>query len=138
VVRRFVTFAGGDGTPIPGYLFEPQGRGRRPAVLVLSGHGHGIVETAGLVPSYQNSVALRLARAGYVAFTPELRGFGYLGPRAGFEHSFVAYNAFLAGSFYKAVLARDLARAVDLLQTLPSVDPARLAVTGCRTGERWP
>lgn len=132
--RRFIAYRAPDGTSIPGYLFEPASDRRLPAVLVLSGHGEGIVETAGLVESYQHGVARELARAGFVTFAPELRGFGYLGAPIANEHRFTAYNALLAGTFYKAVLVRDLVPAMDLLLSLPSVDPGRVAVTGASFG----
>jgi dienelactone hydrolase len=134
VSRSFVAVPGFDGTPLPGYLFVPPGTGRRPAVLVISGHGNGIVETAGLTPSYQHEAALRLARAGYVTFTPELRGFGYLGLRIGNEHLTTANNAVLAGRSYKAFLLRDLRGMVDWLRAQPAVDPDRVGVTGVSFG----
>ncbi len=134
VSRSFVAVPGFDGTPLPGYLFVPPGAGRRPAVLVISGHGNGIIETAGLTPSYQHEAALRLARAGYVTFTPELRGFGYLGLRIGNEHLTTANNAVLAGRSYKAFLLRDLRGMVDWLRAQPAVDPDRVGVTGVSFG----
>ncbi|MET0398936.1 MAG: dienelactone hydrolase family protein [Longimicrobiaceae bacterium] len=134
VTRSFVAVPGFDGTPLPGYLFVPPGTGRRPAVLVISGHGNGIIETAGLTPSYQHEAALRLARAGYVTFTPELRGFGYLGLRIGNEHLTTANNALMAGRSYKAFLLRDLRGMVDWLQAQPAVDPERMGVTGVSFG----
>ncbi|HEU0079276.1 MAG TPA: dienelactone hydrolase family protein, partial [Longimicrobiaceae bacterium] len=93
-----------------------------------------IVETAGLAPSYQHGAALRLARAGYVTFTPELRGFGYLGLRIGNEHLTTANNALLAGRSYKAFLLRDLRGMVDWLGAHPAVDAARMGVTGVSFG----
>lgn len=134
VERRLVTIPGFDGTPIPGYLFVPAGGGRRPAVMVISGHGDGIIETAGLVESYQHGNALALARAGFVTFTPELRGFGYLGGRIGAEHVAVAQNALLAGTSYKAVALHDLRLAAEWLAARPEVDSARMGVTGVSYG----
>lgn len=134
LVRQFVTFDGFDGTRIPGYLFVSAGARRKPAILVLSGHGNGIVETAGLVDSYQHGVALELAKAGYVTFTPESRGFGYLGSRINNEHRATAANAILAGSSFRSVLVRDLRRAIDVLSALPSVDSSRVGITGVSFG----
>ncbi len=133
VRRRFVTYSGFDGTAIPGYLFHRPGQARRPGILVISGHGFGVVETAGLMRSYQNSVALKLAEEGYVTFTPELRGFGYLGSRIGNEHRSTAQNALAAGTFYKAVVLKDLTIALDRMEELPQVD-GRLAATGVSYG----
>ncbi|HEX6750329.1 MAG TPA: dienelactone hydrolase family protein [Longimicrobium sp.] len=134
IERRFVSVPGFDGTAIPGYLFVPPGLARRPAVIVIPGHGEGIVETAGLVDSYQHAVALRLAEAGFVTYTPELRGFGYLGGRIGTDHSAVAQNAQLAGTSYKAVVLRDLRAVSAWMAAQPEVDTARMGVSGVSYG----
>lgn len=139
--RSFVTIAGFDGTPLPGYLLRPAGAGGAeplPGVLVVPGHTgayeEGISQTAGIVDSYQASAALEFARAGMVTLTVELRGFGYLGPRAGFEHRVVAHNALAAGSSYRGLAVRDLAGALGVLGALPEVDPERLAAAGVSLG----
>ncbi len=65
---------------IPFYLFIPKElAGPRPCILVFHGHSSGKIETAGMVPSYQNGNALALAEAGFVTVAPDLRGFGELG-----------------------------------------------------------
>jgi len=134
ITRTLVTFAGPDGIRIPAYLFSPPGSGRRPAALVIPGHGRGIVETAGRVPSYQHGAALELADAGYVTLTMELRGFGHLGEVIGTDHAYVASRALLAGSSYPAIVLGDLRRALSVLAALPAVDAERIAVTGCSLG----
>lgn len=138
VVRELVRFTGFDGTAIPAYLFIPEASEPRAAVLVVPGHVHadesGIAQTAGLEGSYQHAAALRLAEAGFVTLTPELRGFGTLGAPFDTEHRLVAYNAILAGRFYKAIIAEDLKRAVDLLQARPEVDPMRIGIAGASFG----
>jgi dienelactone hydrolase len=138
VRRTFLAFSSVDGTKIPAYLFSPPRPGRLPAVLVLHGHvrvgEQGISHTGGLVPSYAHGAALALARAGFVTLTLEFRGFGYLGDPPACEHRNVAYNAIVGGSFYKAILAQDIRCALDLLQSLESVDPERLGITGVSLG----
>jgi hypothetical protein len=94
----------------------------------------GIGQTAGLVPSYQHGAALELAKAGFVTLTFELRGFGYLGSRVNTEHRYVAYNAQLGGSFYKAIIARDAKYATDLLRSFSEVDQDAIGVTGVSFG----
>ena len=84
--------------------------------------------------SYQHSVALELAKAGFVTLTIELRGFGLLGKPFNTEHRLVAYNAILGGSFYKAVVIKDIQFALNLLQTLDQVDPDRIGITGVSYG----
>src|SRR6266511_3659778 len=132
--RALVTFEAGDGTTIPAYLFRPEIAQRLPAVLVIPGHGRGIVETAGLVPSYQHGAALALARAGFITLTPELRGFGHLGERLGTDHNRVAMRALQVGIFYRSILLHDLRRALTALLNQPEVDPECVAVTGCSLG----
>lgn len=134
VERHAIVYRADDGTLIPAYLFYPTRAERSPAVLVLSGHGNGIWETAIQVESYQHAAAYQLARAGFVTLTPELRGFGHLGSEVGAEHQAVISNAILAGSFYKAVIAADFVRATDLLASLPRVQTDRIAVTGVSFG----
>jgi dienelactone hydrolase len=139
IKRTFLSYESFDGTQIPAYLLVPSQRGPLPAVVVLHGHIHGkmeegISQTAGLVDSYHHRVGLELAKAGYVTFLIEFRGFGYLGARIGAEHNLVAYNAILSGSFYKAVLSKDVKYAVDILQSLNVVNPERIGITGLSFG----
>lgn len=139
VTRIFLSYQSHDGTRIPAYLFLPSGTGRKPAILVLHGHlwneeGEGITQTGGIVDSYQHGNALRLAQAGYVTLTIEFRGFGYLGGGKKTGHQYVTYNALVGGSFYKAIVSRDIKYAVDLLQSLKEVDPQRIGITGASFG----
>jgi dienelactone hydrolase len=136
--RIFVSYESFDGTTIPGYLFIPADSGPRPAIIVLNGHTEadelGIMQTAGIVDSYQRGAALSLAKAGFVTLTIEFRGFGYLGARIGAEHRLVSYNALLGGSFYKSVLAKDIKYALSYLQSLPNVSAGRIGITGVSYG----
>jgi dienelactone hydrolase len=132
--RAFVTYEASDGTTIPAYLFRPRNEGPLPGVFVIPGAGRGIVETAGVVRSYQHGAALALARAGFITFTPELRGFGHLGGVIGTDPSRVARKALLIGSSYYAVLMNDLRRGLTAFLSHPSVDPSRVAVSGCSLG----
>lgn len=138
IIRELLVFTAFDGTSIPAYLFVPEIQQPRPAILVLHGHigeyDEGISQTAGLVPSYHNSAALVLARAGFVTLTLEFRGFGFLGPHIDTNHKLVAYNAILGGRFYKAILTKDVKYAFDLLQALPQVDSSRIGITGTSFG----
>lgn len=136
ITRSFLVFESFDGTSIPAYLFIPPLPAPRPAILVLHGHvgeqEQGISQTAGIVDSYQHKVALELAKAGYVTLTLEFRGFGYLGQAIN-EHA-VAYNAILGGTFYKAILCKDIKYAFDFLQSLREVNSERIGITGVSFG----
>jgi dienelactone hydrolase len=139
IKRTFLTYESFDGTRIPVYLLAPPLPGPLPTVIVLHGHlwrddDEGISQTAGIIDSYQNRIGLELAKAGYVTLMLEFRGFGYLGARIGTEHELVAYNALLNGTFYKAILAKDIHYAVDLLQTMEIVNPQRIGITGVSFG----
>jgi dienelactone hydrolase len=138
IIRKKIFFESFDETPIPGFLFVPPQAHRAPAILVLPGHvlegESGIAQTSGLVESYQHSVALKLAQAGFVTLTMELRGFGELGRPFNTEHRLVAYNAILGGSFYKAVVSKDIQFAINFLQGLDQVDPHRIGITGVSYG----
>lgn len=134
LTRAFVTYDVSDGTTIPAYLFRPRSKRQLPGVFVIPGAGRGIVETAEIVRSYQHGAALALARAGFVTLTPELRGFGHLGGAIGTTQSRVARKALLIGSSYYAVVMHDLRRGLTAFLSHPSVDPSRVAVSGCSLG----
>jgi dienelactone hydrolase len=134
VRRTLIAFEADDATRIPAYVHEPKSAFSGAAVLVVPGHGDGIRATSGILPDYQHSAALALAERGYVTLTPELRGFGLLAPDGTPAHRAVAQAALVAGSFYKAVVAKDLVRALTVLQQWRGVDPSRLAVVGASLG----
>ncbi len=138
VVRHFITFKSFDGTHIPGYLLVPQNSLPQPGILVLPGHvqegEEGILQTAGFVESYQHNLGLEIAKAGFVVLAMEFRGFGTLGKQVPTEHRVVAYNALLGGSFYKAIVSKDISLAVAYLQSRKEVDPERIGITGVSYG----
>ena len=138
VMRTMIVFKSFDGTNIPAFILKPYKKASRPGILVIPGHvsekESGIQQTSGLGPSYQHQAALRLAEAGFVTMSFELRGFGSLGSPYNTEHRLVAYNAILAGSFYKAIISRDIKFAIDLLQSFPEVQPKRIGIAGVSLG----
>ncbi len=135
VQRVFVEFISWDGTRIPAFVHQPKGGAARAAVLVIPGHGRGIRATAGIGRAdYQHAAALELAKRGYVTLTPELRGFGFLAANGVPVHRAVAHAALASGTFYKAIVGRDLSFALTVLQQWDRVDGTRLAVAGTSLG----
>jgi hypothetical protein len=130
-VRRFITYASEPGSRVPAYLLIPKaalrGDGRRaPAVLCLHGTdnvvGHGVVVGLGGKPNRQ--YASELAERGYVAlapsypllakYQPDLRALGW------------------ESGTLKAVW--DNIRGLDLLDSLPYVEPGRFGAIGHSLG----
>jgi dienelactone hydrolase len=135
VRRTLLEFTSWDGTSIPAYVHQPREATNLGGVLVIPGHGTGIRAVAGIGPAdYQHGLGLELAKRGYVTLAPELRGFGMLAPNGMPVHTTVAHAALAMGSFYKAIVARDLSLALTVLQQWNGVDPTRLAVAGTSLG----
>jgi Dienelactone hydrolase family len=130
-VRRLITYASEPGSRVPAYLLIPkavlQDDGRRaPAVLCLHGTdrvvGHGVV--VGLSNKPNRQYANELAERGYVAlapnypllakYQPDLRALGW------------------ESGTLKAVW--DNIRGLDLLESLPYVEPGRFGAIGHSLG----
>lgn len=125
-VRRKLTFASEPGSRVPAWLLVPDGEGRRPAVLCLhQTTSRGKDEPAGLSGPESLQYARALAERGFVTLVPDYPGFG--------EHKWrlADHPEYVSGTL-KAVW--DNQRAVDLLQTLPEVDPDRIGVIGHSLG----
>ncbi len=126
------------GLDIPLYLLLPLDIAvPTPTVVVFHGHGLGKRETSGEVPSYQNSVALELAKAGFIAVTPDLRGFGELG-WSGRSYDVVHHKDIIVnlmiGRTTLGTFVHDAQKLVDYLLTRPEVDTTRLGAVGCSLG----
>jgi acetyl esterase/lipase len=125
-VRRKVCFAAEKGDRVPAWLLVPaRARGKRPAVLCLHQTTKiGKDEPAGLGPKANFHYAHHLARCGYVCLAPDYPSFGE------YPYDF-ARSRFPSGSL-KAVWNN--VRALDLLQSLPEVDPSRIGCIGHSLG----
>lgn len=122
---------------LPGYLatgnlYRPAGRGaeglqpRRAAIL--NPHGHqlgGRFNDDDLVSTPRRCITL--ARMGYVALTHDMAG---LGDNTAIPHRWGDAHAWLRGATPLALQLWNAIRAVDLLQSLPDVDPERIGCTG--------
>jgi dienelactone hydrolase len=139
VTRTTLAFAQEDGVEVPAFVLTPKVRqAKRPAILSIPGHSYGIVATAGIVADYQHSNALRLAEAGYVVLTMEVRGFGYLaklGPAAeAMDHGAHVGYALAHGVPAIGMTVRDAAAGLSYLTAREDVEADQLGVVGFSSG----
>ncbi len=125
--RLTLSFAADQNDRVPCYLFIPSGlEGRRvPGILALhqttvTGKG----QPAGLADSENLHYGLELAQRGYVVLVPDYPSFG------DYKYDFNA-DSYVSGSM-KGIFNH--MRAVDLLQSRPEVDPARIGAIGHSLG----
>ncbi len=136
--RRTVRYALEPGLEIEAFLYVPDGEARRPGLVLWHGHGHGAKAAfAGIPPQTEQrdlhrAGARAAAEAGFVVLVPDVRGFGSSG--SWFEHQVLSGMSLLEGRTALGVLLEDAAVAVDLLSSLPGVDPERLGVGGISLG----
>jgi hypothetical protein len=125
VVRRKVTFLVEEGDRLPAYLLLPRGlKKKAPAVLCLHQTSKmGKAEPVGM--GMKNlGYALELAQRGLVTLSPDYPGFG--------DYAIDVYARGWASATRKGIWNH--MRAVDLLQSLPEVDPDRIGVIGHSLG----
>jgi len=135
LVRRKLSYQSDATDRVAAYLFLPAEaqraggagpRRRLPAILCLQQTtAAGKSEPAGLAGDESLHYALHLARRGYVTLAPDYPGFGDS------KYDFAPQHGYASGSM-KAIW--DNVRAVDLLESLPEVDAARLGVIGHSLG----
>lgn len=126
--RLTISYQAEPGDRVPAYLLLPKGLAaghRGPAMLALHqtiGIGKG--EPAGLGGSRNLHYGLELAQRGYVVLVPDYPSFG------DYKYDF-KNSKYLSGSMKGIV---NHMRGVDLLQSLPEVDPQRIGVIGHSLG----
>jgi dienelactone hydrolase len=124
VIRKKITYAGTNGYRVPAYLLIPKGiQGRAPAMLCLHGTSGSRGRTAGLGEDYPR-YALELAQRGYVTIAPDYTLLG--------ENQTDPVSVGFASGTMMGIWSH--LRAVDLLQTLPEVDPERIGAIGVSLG----
>jgi len=124
-VRKTVSFASEAGDRVPAFLLLPhEPAGRVPAVLCLhQTTALGKQEPAGM--GLKNlAYAAELAERGMVTLAPDYPGFG--------DYKIDAYAKGYVSATMKGIWNH--CRAVDVLQSLPEVDPARIGVIGHSLG----
>jgi dienelactone hydrolase len=124
LVRKKITYTATKDYRVPAYLLIPTGLGgRAPAMLCLHGTSGPRGRTAGLGPDYPR-YTLELAERGYVTIAPDytLLGENQVDPKkVGFQ------SGTMMGIWSHM-------RAVDLLASLPEVDPEQMGAVGVSLG----
>jgi dienelactone hydrolase len=125
-VRKKLTYAAEKGGRVPAYLLLPVGRrGKLPAVLCLhSTIAIGKGEVVGVDNVRNRQYGRELAERGYVVLCPDYPSFG------DYRYDFKK-GPYASGSM-KAIWNN--MRAIDLLQSLPAVDPERIGCIGHSLG----
>lgn len=127
-----ISFASGPGIRVTGNLYRPDGNGPFPAVLNLHGHW-----SQGKLAAQVQARGHVLARSGFVVLTVDAAGSG---ERSDAEREWSYHGAakaaelLLSGDSLLALQVRDNRRALDVLQSLPGVDPERIGATGASGG----
>jgi dienelactone hydrolase len=125
--RKKVTFASEPGDRVSAYLLIPKElRARAPAMLCLHQTTPGGKDSpAGLADRPSLHYAHELANRGYVCIVPDYPSFG------DYKYDFKSHGEYVSGTM-KAIWNNH--RAVDLLESLPQVDPDRIGVIGHSLG----
>jgi hypothetical protein len=126
-VRRIkISFAAEKNDRIPAYLMIPVDlKGRVPGILCLHQTiSIGKEEPAGMGGSPNLNYALELAKRGYVTLSPDYPNFG--------EYKFDPYNNGYLSATMKGIWNNMVA--IDLLQSLPEVDPDYIGCIGHSLG----
>lgn len=137
LVRRKISYQSEPNDRVNAYLFLPAdgpaaGRSaaapaRRPAILCLHQTTNiGKQEPSGLGGNPNLHYALHLAQRGYITLAPDYPSFG--------EHKFDFADKQFGYDSGTMKAIWDNLRAVDLLQTLPQVDPERIGCIGHSLG----
>lgn len=128
VSRRKISYRTEKNNRVSAYLFfPPHGEGEKlPAILCLHQTiAIGKEEPAGLGGNPNLHYALHLAERGYVTLAPDYPSFGE------YEYDFAPERGYVSGTM-KAIV--DNRRAIDLLQSIPAVDPERIGCLGHSLG----
>lgn len=128
LIRRKITYQAEPGDRVPAYLFVHPDSGTRTRAAVVCLHqttNLGKGEPAGMGPNVNLHYALELARRGYVTIAPDYPRF------ADNQYRFETEGKY-ASNTMKGIWNH--IRAVDLLQSLPEVDPERIGCIGHSLG----
>ena len=139
-LRQRIVFDTEDTMSVPAYLLVPDGR-TAPGSAVLAVHGHGPGKSRVCDLEHEgppgSDYAAELARRGHVVLAPDLRCFGeradwnppdHYGCDTNLVHQVMGGWNPLTQNLW------DLARALDVLEAHPLVDPARMGMVGFSYG----
>lgn len=141
VIRQLIEYDNAPGETLRAYLLEPlEMRAAMPGLVVLhSTSAETIRQGAGLGAQPEKAFGLMAARMGCVAICP-MNFLWAGGPDAAGKYDLKARTqsilARYAPSTGMAKMLYDARRAVDLLRSLPAVDPARIAAIGHSLGAK--
>ncbi|MFT3946792.1 MAG: alpha/beta fold hydrolase [Agriterribacter sp.] len=127
--RYTIYFTAAENENISAYLYVPVQKGavkKRPAMLALhqtEAIGKGSVDGQG--PHVNMAYAKELAQRGYIVIAPDYPGFG---DQKAYDFKTNRYQSGTMKSIF------DNMRCIDLLQSLPDVDPDRIGVIGHSLG----
>jgi len=125
-IRRRVTYLSEGSDRVPAYILIPKGKpGKLPAMVCLHQTTKiGKSEPIGMGPKINLHYGKELAERGYVVIAPDYPGFG--------DYPLDAYAMGYASATMKGIVNHR--RAIDVLQSLPQVDPNRIGVIGHSLG----
>ncbi len=135
VVRQLVRYESEPGIPVEGYLLRPERIDKpAPGVVVLhSTVNHTIRQPAGVEGRPEKAFGLTLARQGMVAFCPKC--FLWVGP-GNYNQRVANFHKRHPKSKGMAKMLFDAQRGLDVLGSLPQVDPKRLGAVGHSLGAK--
>lgn len=134
VTRRKILYASEEGDRTPGYLLRPRKlKGKVPGILCLHPTvPAGAADVAGIVvQDLAGAYALELAERGYVTLAPDYPDLPIISKGFG-GYVFDSYRHGYQSQTMKGIWNH--MRGVDLLQSLPEVDPQRIGCVGHSLG----
>ncbi|MCC6696252.1 MAG: dienelactone hydrolase family protein [Candidatus Hydrogenedentes bacterium] len=135
--RLLVRYEAEAGQPVEGYLLypEPLVDGPRPALVVLhSTTPDTIDEVAGIKGRDSRALGLKFAEQGFVVFCPKC--FLWQDPSLDYEEAAANFRKSHPGTLGMRKMLHDAQRAVDVLVSLPEVDPSRIGALGHSLGAK--
>ncbi|MEX0728672.1 MAG: dienelactone hydrolase family protein [Planctomycetaceae bacterium] len=132
--RQLVRYESEPGLPVEGYLLRPDPLGDEPRSALVVLHqtsSDNIQQVAGVAGPEMQALGLKLARRGFVVFCP--RCFLWQDVES-LDEAIRKFRKRHPHTLCMRKMLYDAMRAVDVLLTLPEVDPRRIGATGHSLG----